>query len=277
MVGRVGRGGSCLGDRPGHDLDACHPVRFRRARRSRSPSVSLSSIIRHRGMVEHDPEQIWRDTARGCARGAGARLELDASPRIGITNQRETVVVWDRATGEPIHRAIVWQDRRTADECAQLKAEGAEEMVRERTGLLLDPYFSAPRSPGSSTTCRAPARAPNAANSRAGRSTASFCGASQAARFTRPTSQMPARTSLFDIHRQCWDERTLPPVPGARRRCFPKSTTTVISSGRRRRVCSTCSCRLAAWRETSRPRCSGRPASRLAWRSRPTAPAASCS
>jgi glycerol kinase len=94
------------------------------------------------GHVEHDQEQIWADTL-AVAREALSAVEPARVAAIGITNQRETVVVWDRATGEPIHRAIVWQDRRTAGECARLKAEDSEELVRERTGLLLDPYFSA--------------------------------------------------------------------------------------------------------------------------------------
>jgi len=92
------------------------------------------------GWVEHDPEDIWRDTVATLKAAAGA--DGGAIAAIGITNQRETVVVWDRATGEPVHNAIVWQDRRTAAHCAQLKADGCEALVRERTGLLLDPYFS---------------------------------------------------------------------------------------------------------------------------------------
>ena len=95
-----------------------------------------------RGWVEHDPERIWRDTL-AVVREALAAVDQQRVAGIGITNQRETIVVWDRATGEPIHRAIVWQDRRTADECAKLKAEGAEPLVCSKTGLLLDPYFSA--------------------------------------------------------------------------------------------------------------------------------------
>ena len=95
-----------------------------------------------RGWVEHDPEQIWRDTLAVAAE-ALASVEPERVAGIGITNQRETIVVWDRSTGEAIHRAIVWQDRRTATECARLKAEGVEGLVSEKTGLLLDPYFSA--------------------------------------------------------------------------------------------------------------------------------------
>ncbi len=95
------------------------------------------------GWVEHDPADLW-STVVGTARSAIARAGLEASDfaAIGITNQRETAIVWDRATGQPIHRAIVWQDRRTADTCARMKAEGLEPMVTARTGLLLDPYFS---------------------------------------------------------------------------------------------------------------------------------------
>lgn len=95
------------------------------------------------GRVEQDAREIWEKTLACCqaviARSGGAR-EIGA---IGITNQRETVVAWDSATGEPLTRAIIWQDRRTADRCAELKAAGKEPLVQARTGLLLDPYFSA--------------------------------------------------------------------------------------------------------------------------------------
>jgi glycerol kinase len=96
------------------------------------------------GLVEHDPEEIWSSvvaTVRAALAKAGASARDVAA--IGITNQRETVIVWDRATGRPIHNAIVWQDRRTADACAMLQRAGHEPMITERTGLLLDPYFSA--------------------------------------------------------------------------------------------------------------------------------------
>src|SRR5262245_46621932 len=90
------------------------------------------------GWVEHDAEEIWRVTL-AVLRQAVRRAKLKAKDvaAIGITNQRETTVVWDRKTGKPIHRAIVWQDRRTASFCDELKAE-----VRRRTGLVVDPYFS---------------------------------------------------------------------------------------------------------------------------------------
>src|SRR5205823_2713654 len=95
------------------------------------------------GWVEHDPQEIvrtQRDTAREAVRKANVPLkELMA---VGITNQRETTLLWDRQSGEPLHKAIVWQDRRTAPMCEELRAVGAESLVRERTGLVIDPYFS---------------------------------------------------------------------------------------------------------------------------------------
>jgi glycerol kinase len=95
------------------------------------------------GWVEHEPEDIWATTVE-TARQAIAASGLKAADiaAVGITNQRETSLVWDRRTGKPIHRAIVWQDRRTADACRRLKNAGHETMVTARTGLLLDPYFS---------------------------------------------------------------------------------------------------------------------------------------
>jgi glycerol kinase len=99
------------------------------------------------GWVEHDPEDIWATTL-STARAALRRAKLKASAiaGIGITNQRETTLVWERATGKAIHNAIVWQDRRTADACRALKAAGHEKTVARKTGLLLDPYFSATKA-----------------------------------------------------------------------------------------------------------------------------------
>ena len=104
----------------------------------------LTQVYPAPGWVEHDPEEIWATTL---ATVRAAMAEAQATARdiaaIGITNQRETTIVWDRATGRPIHNAIVWQDRRTADACADLRQAGHEAAVAARTGLLLDPYFSA--------------------------------------------------------------------------------------------------------------------------------------
>jgi glycerol kinase len=96
------------------------------------------------GWVEHDLREIWKTVERCCKKGlADADIRPDMVTAIGITNQRETTAIWNRSTGEPLGRAIVWQDRRTAEMCADLKARGEEERVRATTGLVLDPYFSA--------------------------------------------------------------------------------------------------------------------------------------
>ena len=96
------------------------------------------------GWVEHDPEDLWRTAVETSRRAlAKAGVAADDLAGIGIASQRETVVVWERATGKPIHKAIVWQDRRTAELCARLRADGCESEVAAKTGLLLDPYFSA--------------------------------------------------------------------------------------------------------------------------------------
>ncbi len=159
------------------------------------------------GWVEHDPEDIWRDTL---AVGAEAIAAAGAPIRaIGIANQRETAVLWDRATGEPVYPAIVWQDRRTAAACAALRDTGADALVRARTGLLLDPYFSATKLawmldelPG--------------VRARAERGQLAFGTIDSfllwrltggAAHLTDATNA--SRTLLFDIHRQCWDEELL--------------------------------------------------------------------
>jgi len=102
----------------------------------------LPQIYPRPGEVEHDPEAIW-GTVLGAVEDALRGVEASRVAAIGITNQRETTLLWERATGRPVANAIVWQDRRTAAACAELKRAGREPLVRERTGLVLDPYFSA--------------------------------------------------------------------------------------------------------------------------------------
>ncbi|EAR52161.1 probable glycerol kinase [Oceanicola granulosus HTCC2516] len=112
----------------------------------RPVSTSQREFAQHfprSGWVEHAPQDLWETVVATCREAiAQAGLEPGDIAGIGITNQRETVVVWDRDTGEPLDRAIVWQDRRTADFCAELRAEGFEAELTRRTGLLADPYFS---------------------------------------------------------------------------------------------------------------------------------------
>ena len=113
------------------------------SREGRSVAVAQREFRQHYpapGWVEHDPEDIWRDTL-AVAREAIDRAGV-GTRAIGIANQRETVVVWDRATGAPIHNAIVWQDRRTADACARLQAAGAAALVQARPGRLVAAYLS---------------------------------------------------------------------------------------------------------------------------------------
>ena len=95
------------------------------------------------GWVEHDAAEIWAVTKAVAGKAlSGAGIDGSGLAGIGITNQRETVVAWDRTSGEPLHRALVWQDRRTAARCDELREQGSEPLFRERTGLVLDPYFS---------------------------------------------------------------------------------------------------------------------------------------
>ncbi len=158
------------------------------------------------GWVEHDPEEIWRVTLgvlRQACRRAGARARDLAA--IGITNQRETTVVWDRRSGRPIHRAIVWQDRRTAEHCEALRAAGAEELVRRKTGLVLDPYFSG-------TKLRWILHHVRGASERAAAGQLCFGTIDSwlvwkltggAVHVTDPTNA--SRTLLFDINTRAWD------------------------------------------------------------------------
>ncbi|WP_439572256.1 glycerol kinase GlpK [Phreatobacter sp.] len=159
------------------------------------------------GWVEHDAEDIWTSVV-STVRDAMAKAGITAADvaGIGITNQRETVVVWDRATGEPVHRAIVWQDRRTSADCARLKAEGHEALVQQRTGLVIDPYFSGTKLAWLLDTVEG-------ARARAERGELAF-GTVDSFLLWRLTggavhatdATNASRTLLFDIHRGVWDE-----------------------------------------------------------------------
>lgn len=144
------------------------------------------------GWVEHEPDDIWTSTVMVCREALEkAGLKAKDIAAIGITNQRETTVVWDRATGQAVHRAIVWQDRRTADICARLKAEGHEPVISAKTGLIIDPYFSGTKVAGFSITCRVRASAPNAASCCSAPSIVTCYGGSPAAGCTRQTPPTP--------------------------------------------------------------------------------------
>jgi len=151
------------------------------------------------GWVEHDAAEIWEVT-RAVAAAALADAVVDGSDLdgIGIANQRETVVAWDPATGDPVHRALVWQDRRTAGRCDELRAAGHEALVRERTGLTIDPYFSSTKIEWLLRNVEGAERAVFGTIDSwllfklTGRHATDYSNAS--------------RTMLFDIHRLGWDE-----------------------------------------------------------------------
>ncbi|HVL58296.1 MAG TPA: glycerol kinase GlpK [Burkholderiaceae bacterium] len=182
-------------------------------RHGRAVSIAQREFEQHfpqPGWVEHDAVEIWRSqraTIDEAIAKAGARADDIAA--IGITNQRETTLLWDRATGEPIAPAIVWQDRRTAAMCAQLKADGVEPIVRSRTGLVIDPYFSA-------TKIRWLLDHVDGARARAERGELAF-GTIDSwliwqlthGRLHLTDCTNASRTMLYDLHRRDWDDELL--------------------------------------------------------------------
>ena len=162
------------------------------------------------GWVEHDPLEIWESqlaAARGVLRNAGVHASDIAA--VGITNQRETTLVWDRATGEPIYPAIVWQSRQSAGICEDLRSRGLEQEVRERTGLLIDAYFSA-------TKIRFILDAVPGAEERAERGELCFGTVDSWLLFKLTAGKLHAteysnasRTLIYNIHERQWDERLL--------------------------------------------------------------------
>jgi len=180
---------------------------------SRAVALARRELPQHypgSGWVEHDAEDIWRDTL-ACVREVLTRSRVGAAgvAAVGITNQRETTLIWERASGRPIHRAIVWQDRRTAPECARLAAEGAEPLVREKSGLLLDPYFSGTKLAWLLDHV-------SGARSRAERGELAFGTIDSfllwrlsGGRVHATDVTNAARTLLFNIHTQEWDAELL--------------------------------------------------------------------
>lgn len=172
--------------------------------------VELPQSFPAPGLVEHDPEDIWQTTL-SAARTAMVQAGVPARDiaALGITNQRETTIIWDRRTGKAIHPAIVWQDRRTAAHCAQLVRDGVEAAVTAKTGLLLDPYFSASKIawmldaiPGA----RADAEAGHLAF---GTVDSWLLWRLTGGRVHATDATNASRTMLFDIHRGMWDEELL--------------------------------------------------------------------
>lgn len=172
------------------------------------------------GRVEHDAEEIWdvtlrvaREALAAAGAGAGGPGSAGGPVRdvagIGITNQRETVLLWDRATGEPVHRAIVWQDRRTAARCRELQAEGAQELVRSRTGLVIDPYFSGTKLEWLLANVPDADRRAAAGELAAGTIDSWLIWKLTGGRVHATDPTNASRTMLYDIDRRDWDDELL--------------------------------------------------------------------
>ena len=155
------------------------------------------------GWVEHDVEDIWRDTQATLRQVA--EEDKGAIQAIGITNQRETVVVWDRETGEAIHKAIVWQDRRTAKFCAELKKQGYEKMVRKKTGLLLDPYFSGTKLKWLLDNVKGARKRADKGELAFGTIDSFLLWRLTGGKVHATDASNASRTLLYDIHKRQWD------------------------------------------------------------------------
>ena len=232
-------------------------------------------IIQHYpqpGWVEHDAAEIWR-ASRDCLIEVADRVGAPRIAAIGITNQRETVVLWDRETGEPLAPAIVWQDRRTADVCAALKAGGHEAAVQAKTGLLLDPYFSATKMRWALDNWPAVAAAAEAGTLLAGTVESWLIWKLSAGERHVTDATNASRTLLMDLATCEWDAELLN-LFGVPTAILPQI---VDCAGRwRRRRCWAVPRRSLAQPATSRLRRSGRGACGPAWSRRRMEQAVSC-
>ena len=162
------------------------------------------------GWVEHDPEEIWMSTLVSC-HSAIKESKIDSSQirAVGITNQRETTVVWDKETGKPIYNAIVWQDRRTSDQCQNLKDLGHESLVNEKTGLLLDPYFCATKIAWILDNVSGARQKANEGQLLFGTIDCFLMWRLSNQQIHSTDATNACRTMLYNIHDGCWDEDLL--------------------------------------------------------------------
>ena len=162
------------------------------------------------GWVEHDPEEIWMSTLESC-HSALKESKIDPSQirAVGITNQRETTVVWDKVTGKPIYNAIVWQDRRTSDQCQNLKDLGHESLVNEKTGLLLDPYFCATKIAWILDNVSGARQKANEGQLLFGTIDCFLMWRLSNQQIHSTDATNACRTMLYNIHDGCWDEDLL--------------------------------------------------------------------
>ncbi|KGK01056.1 glycerol kinase GlpK [Thalassotalea sp. ND16A] len=175
-----------------------------------SAQEEFPQLFPNDGWIEHEPNDIWQTVKRTC-QNVIAKIDenCDAVKAIGITNQRETTLIWDRKTGEPVYNAIVWQDRRTSEFCQQLKSDDFENVISEKTGLLIDPYFSATKIrwildniPGVRT------RAENGELA-FGTVDSYLLWKLTGGKEHRTDATNASRTMLFNIHTQAWDDELL--------------------------------------------------------------------
>ncbi|MDJ0946600.1 MAG: glycerol kinase GlpK [Kiloniellales bacterium] len=172
--------------------------------------IELPQHFPQSGWVEHQPEDIWRDSVaslKGALDHAGRSVDEVAA--IGITNQRETTVLWDRETGETLHRAIVWQDRRGAAICDRLKAEGLEDLIRERSGLLADPYFSGSKIAWLLDNVHGARKRAEAGRLAFGTIDCFLLWRLTGGKVHATDATNAARTMIYNIHRQDWDDDLL--------------------------------------------------------------------
>ena len=172
--------------------------------------IELPQHYPQSGWVEHDAEDIWRDSVaslKGALDQAGRSADEVAA--IGITNQRETTLLWDRETGETIHRAVVWQDRRGAAICDRLKAEGLEDLIRARSGLLADPYFSASKIAWLLDNVHGARQRAEAGKLAFGTVDCFLLWRLTGGKVHATDATNAARTMIYDIHRQDWDDDLL--------------------------------------------------------------------
>ena len=162
------------------------------------------------GWVEHDPEEIWMSTLESCRSALKeSKIEPSQIRAVGITNQRETTVVWDKVTGKPIYNAIVWQDRRTSDQCQNLKDLGHESLVNKKTGLLLDPYFCATKIAWILDNVSGARQKANEGQLLFGTIDCFLMWRLSNQQIHSTDATNACRTMLYNIHDGCWDEDLL--------------------------------------------------------------------
>jgi glycerol kinase len=162
------------------------------------------------GWVEHDPEDIWLTTVNACEQAIAQATQKGAViVAIGVTNQRETTLVWDKKTGKPVYNAIVWQDRRTAAQCRELQNAGYLPAVQERTGLLLDPYFSASKVAWILDNVEGARQKADANELAFGTVDCFLIWRLTGGKVHATDVTNASRTNLFNIHTLCWDETLL--------------------------------------------------------------------